>query len=798
MEFFPHNLTLPSHTLRDQLEDNLHRLVDLLQTQLTNGDLPPSQGLRDLHDILHQYWRPAPRVGTTPTDPKSKQSPQASDDTPPRVKRTDAVPRTGRTRSTRLYDIGTIIRKRFPNHKHYEGEITAYDPINQLYRIQYLDGDAEDFTPAEVKRYYHIAQRYTQQHKAHAAGGTIWDPELNKMCHYRDLIKHHNPVIRLRWTKSGEKEFGRLCQGYGEEKGMDVIQWIPKNEMPPHKKATYPRYTVAFRPEKEDPYRTRITAGGDKLEYYGDVTTHVAGMEAFKILSNSIVSTPGAKCCTADISNMYLCSDLDTPEYVKFKASMIPPSIIDHYNLTPLIQDGYIYAKSNKAWYGLKQSGKIAHDDLVQQLAKHGYHKSLYTEGLFTHSTRKIAFTLVVDDFAIKYINREDVDHLINCIKERYPVKIDWDAKQYIGINLTWDYNDRTVLLSMDDYVKEALAQFEHEVPKQFYKAPSKVDPIKYGAKIQYAKPVDSTPITEAELKFIQKVTGKFIFYARAVDPTMLHALNCIACGGATKRNLEATHHFLNYAACNPHSKIRYTASPMILQGDSDAAYLVCPEARSRLGGYLFLGNQERTLFNGPLIVLAKVIKNVMASAAEAEVAALFTNAQEALPMRQCLIELGHPQPATPIKTDNSTATGIINNTIKQKRSKAMDMRFYWLRDRVKQGHFDIYWEPGNNNLADLPTKHHSGAHHKRLRPIYVFDPINTPKSIQGCIKLLSSTKTKRTNITGLEKHKMDTLKGTTQGTIRSQTTKFNRMSPRLIYRKTTQKEDAQSPHNIQ
>ena len=119
--------------------------------------------------------------------------------------------------------------------------------------------------------------------------------------------------------------------------------------------------------------------------------------------------------------------------------------------------------------------------------------------------------------------------------------------------------------------------------------------------------------------------------------------------------------------------------------------------------------------FNGAILVLARVIKNVMASAAEAELGALFSNAQEVLPMRQCLKELGHPQPATPIKTDNSTAQGIINNTIKQKRSKAMDMRFYWLRDRTKQGHFHIYWEPGQHNLADLPTKHHHGSHHKRL-----------------------------------------------------------------------------------
>ena len=178
----------------------------------------------------------------------------------------------------------------------------------------------------------------------------------------------------------------------------------------------------------------------------------------------------------------------------------------------------------------------------------------------------------------------------------------------------------------------------------------------------------------------------------------------------------------------------------MILQLDSDAAYLVCPEARSRAGGYFFLGNKDRKLFNGALKVLAKIIKNVMASASEAEVAGLYMNAHEAVPMRQALIEMGHPQPATPMKTDNSTATGILNNTIKRKRSKAIDMRFYWLRDRVKQGMFDVYWEPGLNNLADYPTKHHSGKHHKMVRSIYLSE-VNSPTTVQGCIDLLNYKK---------------------------------------------------------
>ena len=94
------------------------------------------------------------------------------------------------------------------------------------------------------------------------------------------------------------------------------------------------------------------------------------------------------------------------------------------------------------AWYGLKQAGKIAHDDLVAHLKTHGY-KEAITQGLFLHKTRPISFTLVVDDFGIKYIHQRDVDHLYKAIAEKYTFKLDMDGKQYIGVQLEWNYKKR-------------------------------------------------------------------------------------------------------------------------------------------------------------------------------------------------------------------------------------------------------------------------------------------------------------------------------------------------------------------
>jgi hypothetical protein len=113
-----------------------------------------------------------------------------------------------------------------------------------------------------------------------------------------------------------------------------------------------------------------------------------------------------------------------------------------------------------------------------------------------------------------------------------------------------------------------------------------------------------------------------------------------------------------------------------------------------------------------------------MASAAKAELGGLYYNGTDACPLRTALDEMDHPQPPTPLITDNSTATGIANKTVKQRRSKAIDMRFYWLQDWVEQDEFRIFWKRGADNLADYFTKHHPAAYHRVMRSRYIDDPV--------------------------------------------------------------------------
>ena len=113
----------------------------------------------------------------------------------------------------------------------------------------------------------------------------------------------------------------------------------------------------------------------------------------------------------------------------------------------------------------------------------------------------------------------------------------------------------------------------------------------------------------------------------------------------------------------------------------------------------------------------------MVSSAVEAERGGLFANCQAAIPIRQMLAALNHPQPPTPVRTDNSTASAFVNQTLKAKRSKSWDMRYFWVVDRIKQRQFLVYWDKGSNNWADYFTKHFPPKHHRTMRYTYLHPP---------------------------------------------------------------------------
>ena len=549
----------------------------------------------------------------------------------------------------------------------------------------------------------------------------VMDKDSGKMLNYRNLMRI--PKYKKIWERSSANEFGRLANGVGGRiKGTNTIKFIFEHDVPENRKkdVTYGQFVCTIRPEKSEKERTRFTVGGDRINYPGEVATPTADMLVAKMLFNSVVSTAGARCMTMDISNFYLMTPLKRPEYVRIKMSDIPNEIINEYNLRDKVtKNGNIYIMAIRGMYGLPQSGLLANELLEKRLNKHGYFQSKLVPGLWKHETRPIQFSLVVDDFCVKYVGEEHALHLKKVLEENYKITADWTASRYIGITLDWDYKKRQVHLSMPGYVAKALKQFQHVLKKKQH-SPFQCKEIQYGAKKQYATEGSTAPVVDPKSKkFIQQVCGKFLFLGRAVDSTLLCPISAIASQSAnpTEDTLVQTQQLLDYLSTQEEAVLTYNASDMILAVHSDASYLCEPKARSRAGGHFFLSNNSNIPpNNGAILNIAHIIKHVMTSATEAELAALYIMAREAVYIRIILEEMGHKQPPTPLQTDNSMADGVVNGKIQPKRTKAMDMRLHWLRDRECQEQFRIYWRPGKLNYADYWTKHHAAKHHKNVR----------------------------------------------------------------------------------
>jgi hypothetical protein len=127
----------------------------------------------------------------------------------------------------------------------------------------------------------------------------------------------------------------------------------------------------------------------------------------------------------------------------------LPQETIEKYDLNEHAQDGKVYIEIQKGMYGLPQAGILANKLLQRNLAKDRYRPTTHIHGLWTHATRPISFSSVVDYFGAKYVGHEHAEHLMACKKKKYNISSDWNGTAYCGLTLDWDYKKHTVDLSM-------------------------------------------------------------------------------------------------------------------------------------------------------------------------------------------------------------------------------------------------------------------------------------------------------------------------------------------------------------
>jgi hypothetical protein len=296
---------------------------------------------------------------------------------------------------------------------------------------------------------------------------------------------------------------------------------------------------------------------------------------------------------------------------------------------------------------------------------------------------------------------------------------------------------------------QKKLQEYEHVIPTKPQHCPYSPEPKQFGSEAQQPLPDNTSQLRSNKgKKGIQKIVGSILYYARAVDMTVLMVLSTIAMSQAkpTEKTMEQCVQLLDYLATHADKKIRFYASDMIMNIHSDASYLSESKARTRACSHFFMGwkpvDGEPIKLNGAFYVNSVILKFVHASAAEAELGALFHNCQDGIVFHQTLADMGHLQPKTPVHCNNATAVGIGNNTIKRQLSGAMEMQYFWVGEMLAQEMYMLSWHPGQENLANYQNKHHIGLHHLTVCPWYLHQEDSPrvlpralrPSTLKGCV----------------------------------------------------------------
>jgi hypothetical protein len=199
---------------------------------------------------------------------------------------------------------------------------------------------------------YALAAHLLQYNEQHFTENTpehfieaVLDDDTGAVLEYWHLIK--SDKYKRIWVHTFANELGRLFQGIRDIPGTDTCFFIRKSQAPKHKRATYGRICCNVRLQKEEIYCTRLTVGGNLINFSGNTSTPTADLLTAKLLINSTISTPGAVFLGIDLANF---SPMADPEYMRLRLEIIPEEIIVKYNLRDLVdeRDGSI-SKFEKA-----------------------------------------------------------------------------------------------------------------------------------------------------------------------------------------------------------------------------------------------------------------------------------------------------------------------------------------------------------------------------------------------------------------------------------------------------------------
>jgi hypothetical protein len=447
------------------------------------------------------------------------------------------------------------------------------------------------------------------------------------------------------WQQSNDKELRKLIKDTG------TMRATLKTNIPQDRRRDISYYSPQTREKiKEDALQQRVrgTYGGNLQRYSGRTSAKTTELAVSKVQFNKVVSL-NRQFSSIDLTDFYLSEFLPTPEYLSIPLRIFSDAILDELNLRSFIVNGCICFEVVKTMYGLKQSGYLAQQGLIKHLNLHGYTQDQWVPMLFSDSRSDLQFTLTVDDFGIDWddsASDADYDHLKAVLELKYAITEQKVCTKHLGMTLDYDRSAGTLSLSMPGYISQLLEQHTDR-PLSFQQTPALYTPVQYGTKGAQQVTVDPTPAaTDIAKQQLQSIVGSLLYYARAVDPSLMTAVCALSAqqSNPTEAATAAADRLLGYVAAYPDNQLVYRSSDMQLKFASDASHNSRPKGRSVGGGIIYAGDADNNNINGAIDAFSSVIGVVVMSAYEAEVAALYMTMQRCEWLRQVFSAFGFKQ----------------------------------------------------------------------------------------------------------------------------------------------------------
>jgi hypothetical protein len=299
-----------------------------------------------LADTFEGATRQKSRVVIPPTETVGKVAPPRVQNkvSPPRVQRT-ALHQSLPQQTTSSHMTPNSHRRQHTPHRRAVTPSTPHVMVRHSARQKYnLSQDMIAETINQANHYFSIPTTPGPKttDKVNGNNQVIIMPEMASavICPetYKSL-KHQELITKLRykikWMRSTANKINRLYN-------KNTTRFIRRSNIPKGHKVTYGSFVVDTKDHKEEKERTRLTKGGDKIEYPGDKSTCTADLATVKNLINSVNSTLGAKFLVIDIDNFSMNTPLGRFEYMVINLLSLPQEMIDTCDLIKLAQDGKV------------------------------------------------------------------------------------------------------------------------------------------------------------------------------------------------------------------------------------------------------------------------------------------------------------------------------------------------------------------------------------------------------------------------------------------------------------------------